>query len=503
MNNIKNRIKILAASCCLLAAASCSLDKEPLSEYVIGTASDVDSIQFQTREEIHAKYQDIYRLLNERQESWYLDYLLVNETHADNAYAGTTGAEVVPMETNSVDAANTCLARDWNCYLEDVAVANVIVNNIDKVPDPAFSETERRQWKAEARIFRAMIWFDMVRIWGNIPVVVDELPDITAENIEEVYPLYYPKQTPILDTYAQIISDLEEGAKDAPAVNPSDKSILSRSVAKALLAKVYAEKPVRNYAKVIEYCDAVIADGFTLVNDYADLFGMNDAGNEPRTRASSESILEVNYYSGNGNWVTWMLGRDLVNWDQNFTWAKWITPSRDLINAFLAENDQIRYKQSIVYYACSWSNYYPETNYPFAYKCRSAVSNIIKLRLADLLLLKAEALANMGDPAGAAALVNQIRSRVKLANLPASASASGESMLEAVLHERRLELAFEGHRWFDLVRYGKLQQVMNALNSRDEGRLKQANPFDENSELLPIPQTAIDQNTNLVQNKGY
>lgn len=69
--------------------------------------------------------------------------------------------------------------------------------------------------------------------------------------------------------------------------------------------------------------------------------------------------------------------------------------------------------------------------------------------------------------------------------------------------ERRLELAFEGQRWFDLVRYGKVESVMNTLNSRDPGRLSQRRVFDANSYLLPIPQTAIDLNTNLVQNLGY
>jgi hypothetical protein len=495
--------KIGVAGILILSLVSCSLDREPLSEGTVGTASGTDSIKYQTKEALSARYRDIYQRLIDRQEHWYLDYLLINETHADNAYAGTTGAEVVPMETNSLDAGNSCLARDWDRYLEDVAVANVVVNNVDKVPDPSLTEQERRQWKAEAKIFRAMIWFDMVRIWGNIPIVIDELPDIVAENIEEVFPLYYPAQTPVEDTYAQIIRDLEDGIQDAPATVSTDKSILSKSVARALLAKVYAEAPARNYAKVVEYCDAVLADGFTLVNDYANLFAMSDDGTEPRTRASSESILEVNYYSGNGNWVTWMLGRDLLDWDLSFTWAKWITPSQDLIDDFLAENDQVRYKQSIVYYDCSWNNYYPGSNYPFVYKCRSAVSNIIRLRLADIILLKAEALAHTGDLAGAAALVNQIRKRVKLADLPASATASKESMLEAVLHERRLELAFEGQRWFDLVRYGKVQEVMNTLNSRDARRLKQIYPFDDHSVLLPVPQTVMDQNSNLVQNPGY
>lgn len=140
------------------------------------------------------------------------------------------------------------------------------------------------------------------------------------------------------------------------------------------------------------------------------------------------------------------------------------------------------------------------------YKIRSEVNSIIKFRLADILLLKAEALANLGGTANlqeAAGLVNQVRNRAKLGNLAAAKTATSEALLDAILHERRLELAFEAQRWFDLVRFGKVESVMNTLNSRDPGRLPLRRLFDANSYLLPIPQTAIDLNTNLVQNLGY
>ncbi len=115
-------------------------------------------------------------------------------------------------------------------------------------------------------------------------------------------------------------------------------------------------------------------------------------------RNTKESILEAQFTSGAGNWCTWMFGRDLVNWNNNFTWAKWVTPSRDLISAFKQEGDEVRFKESIVYYDCNWSNYYPSDNYPFMYKCRSANSSIIKYRYADVLLLKAEALIMQDTP---------------------------------------------------------------------------------------------------------
>lgn len=492
----------------LVSFVSCSLDKDPLSEYSevnYGSTSE-DSLKYSTRSEMYSQYQAMYQLLKDRQEHWYLDYLLITETHSDNSYAGSTGAEVVPMENNSIDGSNSCLYRDWERYLADVAQANIVINYIDAVPDETLTQTERTQWKAEAKIFRAMIWFDMVRIWGNIPVVTEVGEDITSENIEEVYSTYYPSQSTTLETYAQIIQDLTDALSDAPDNNQSDKTVLSKSVAKVLLAKVYAEKPVRDYEKVLTYCNDVIDDGFSLVSDYKDLFGMNDAGTDARARSTTESILEINYSTGGSNWVTWMFGRDLLNWDSNFTWAKWITPSRDLISEYETEGDSIRMNESIVYYSCSWSNYYPSSKYPFMYKCRSGASSIIKLRLADIILLKAEALANLGGSANlsaAATLVNSIRTRAGLSDLTSSASSSQENMLTAILHERRLELAFEGQRWFDLIRYGKMETVMNSLNARDSGRLSLKRAYTENSELLPIPQSSIDLNTNLVQNPGY
>lgn len=86
-----------------------------------------------------------------------------------------------------------------------------------------------------------------------------------------------------------------------------------------------------------------------------------------------------------------MFGRNLSNWDESFTWAKWITPSRDLIRLYEEQGDTKRYNESVVWYDCGWSNYYPADHYAFMYKCRSAFNSIIYLRYADILLLKAEA----------------------------------------------------------------------------------------------------------------
>ncbi len=500
--------KLLVGGGLIVFLLSCSLDIDPISEYTeknYGQTSSTDSIKYKTKAEMLSQYESIYRKLRD-QEHWYLDYLMLTETRSDNSYGGSTGSQVVPVEDNSIDGGNSVIERDWPRFLRDVAQANTIIENIDKVPDNSLTPEERKAWKAEAKIFRALIWFDMLRLWGNIPVVTKEGIDITADNIEEVYPLYYPSQTDPQEAYAQVIQDLNDGIADAPANNPADKTKLTKSVARALLAKVYAEAPVRDYNKVIQYCDALEAEGFKLNPKYGDIWEMNAAKTDLKTRSTAESILEMNFFPGGGNWVTWMFGKDLLDPESNYAWAKWLTPTRDLIAAFENENDMIRYNESVVYYQAFWSNYYPASNYPFMYKMRSAVHSIIKLRYADILLLKAEALAQLGGAENlnqAEAIVNQVRARVLLPALPASAKASKEAMLEAVLKERRLELAFEGQRWFDLVRNEKVEEVMNSLNARDIGRLPLRRAYSKSSYLFPIPSTAIDLNTNLVQNPGY
>lgn len=486
---------------------ACSLAFDPIDTYSDVTEGFVEGeneVVFQNKAAVASHMETIYRQIRDRQEHWYLDLLLIAEAHSDNAYGGTTGAEVVPFENNTVDGGNSVITRDWTQYLVDVARANRLLENIDDVADPSLTESERKRFKAEAKIFRGMVYFEMVRLWGSVPLITTEAEDITAENIEDVYGDYFPAQASEEDVYRQIEKDLLEALPDAANNNPSDKTRFSKSVARALLAKVYAEKPIRDYAKVIQYADELAADGFDLVADFSDLFGTNAANNDAKARNTVESILEGQFFPGSGNWVTWMFGRDLSNWNSNFTWAKWVTPSRDLIRAYQAAGDEVRFNESIVYYETTWSNYYPASSYPFMYKLRSAFNSIIRLRYADILLLKAEAQIMGGsDLAAAADIIDRVRLRAGLPRLASNVRNNRDALLDALLNERRLELAFEGQRWFDLVRLDKVEDVMNAVYSQDPGRRPLVYPFDGNSYRLPIPQSAIDQNPNLIQNPGY
>lgn len=491
----------------VFAATSCSLDYDPVSEYsdvTEGITDEGKEVVFKDKAAVETQLQAIYERFKE-QEHWYSDKLLIAECHSDNAYAGSFGAEILPFENNSIDGTNTVLERDWTRFLNDVGLANKLVIYVDSVADKSLSETEINRYKAQGLIFRSMIFFEMVRLWGNIPVVTKVAPDITSENFKEVYPLYFPSQTPEIDTYKQIESDLLFAAQYAPDIDHSNKRLMTKTVARALLAKVYAEKPIQDYDKVIKYADEVAADGVDLVDDFSLLFGMNDEVTDVKARNTKESILEAHFVTGGGNWCTWMFGRNLLNWDEQFSWAKWVTPSRDLIKLYETEGDVERYKESVVYYECSWSYYYPSNNYPFMYKCRSSNSSIIRLRYADILLLKAEALIMKASPElGAAAdVIDKVRTRAKISKLSTSVKGNKESMLNALLNERRMELAFEGERWFDLIRLNKVEEVMNAVYAKDSGRRPKEWDFNQNSYRLPIPLSVIQTNTNLVQNEGY
>jgi hypothetical protein len=505
---MKNTIKWACAIAIILATGACSLDRNPLSDFseltIGGTDSTGTTVKFKDKAEMKTQYDVMYNQLtgNRGLETWTLDFLVFSDTHSDNSYRGATDAELTQLEQQKQDGINKNINRDWDNLFGIIGVANSVICNVDSVPDPLLTAAERKQWKAEGLILRSMVYFDMVRLWGEVPLVILEPPAITAANIEEVYPLYYPKRDSVEKIYRQIIMDLNTALEPggAPAISNINKFVFSKTVANALLAKIYAEKPFRDYTKVIQYC-AVVEKDVSLVPAYGDLFEVNASKTDAKYRNTSESIFEISF-AGGGNWLTWMFGVDIADANSTYNWAKWLTPSRDLIAAFEKAGDTERKKQTIINADVTWSNHYPSKGYPFMYKYRTRYQSVIKLRLADILLLKAEAYVEQGNLTEAASIVNQIRTRAKLPNLATAITSSKDLMAEAVLNERRLELAFEGQRWFDLVRTGKLFEVMNTLNSRDPGRLPQDLVTEETS-ILPIPQAQIDNNPSMNQNPGY
>jgi starch-binding outer membrane protein, SusD/RagB family len=456
------------------------LDKEPLSRL---TDKDIGEEGLTTAAQAEAflagAYADFYG------EYFMLDYFVIGDAQADNAYAGADNPANFQIDEYKIEAVNSNVARDWRYLYATIAKCNTILDNVGNITDAGLTETRRQQILGEASFIRAFMYFELVRQFGDVPLLIKEIAEIDLTKLDEIY----LSRSPASDVYAQIVADLETALTRVRTTAP-DKGYATRGAVNALLAKVYATIEPHDWNKVDQYCDAVISEGYSLLPEYDQLWDLSQEN-------SSESIFEINCYGWDtgGNWGVFMFdGTD---------WKKFNTPTNDLVKAYDNEGDLIRKNSNIRFEDVTgkWPDrYWPLTTYPLINKYRdfNGTQNFILFRLADILLLKAEALNEMGDLDGAAALVDQIRTRVNLDSTPASTQAE---MRLAIEKERRLELAFEGHRWHDLKRTGRAIDVMNGLKDGNGNSLGYA--LDENRLLWPIPQAERDKNDKLTQNEAY
>ena len=500
------KIYTILALASLIVLSSCDLNLYPETGYNEGNVTVDESAnesQYSTREDMKGLRDAIYSSwTKDIQEKGYLDWLVYAECRADNAYGGNPGTgELMAIEANTQDGENKNVVRDWDWYQGQVSNCNNIICNIDRIKeaDPTMTDKEYREWKSEAYCWRAWNLFQMSYLWGDIPLVNTIPPAITAENIEEVYDAYFPGRTAIADIYAQIISELEYACENAPDTDPANKHLFTKAFAHGMLARIYAEATARDWSKVAQHCAAVEGMGYKLVDDYAQMWAYDEAD---AVRNTSESIFEITWSKSNGNWVWMMFHRNAYNPDDSYSWIKWITPSRDLIAAYDAEGDTERKNACIVYDEAIWSNYYPGDAYAFMHKVPTNASSIILMRLGEIYLLHAEALAMTGDLAGATEYVNKVRTRAGIKTI--AVPSSQEAMIDAILKERRLELAFEGFRFFDLLRHGfeRTKAIHDAMPQQDS-YWQPRFPLTEETVFMPIPQTALDNNPSLVQNPGY
>lgn len=419
----------------------------------------------------------------------------IGDCMSDNCYIGGDGVSEEQLDNLTVSATNSVIATSWSQFYAIVGSATNVIENVKLMDSSLIDDATRAQIIADAKFARAWVLFDIVKYWGDAPLTLQLIPSITVDNIDKWYPIMYPSRTSEEEIYAQIISDLDENTiKNLPSKS-SGAFCGTQGAAYGLLAKIYAtmgKKSERNYSKVVDMCDNVIKQGYRLVPDFESLWTVDG-------KFSSESIFEM-YFSDAAeqhNWAYWVLLTD-VSGDVVVSWRRYCTPTQDLVAKFDKEKD-VRYKSSIYWTAVPYDTYWPAKNYPLAYKIRQKESDIILLRLADILLLKAEALVELNRPKEALIIVNDIRNRAGLSGLSLSLSVA-EARL-AVENERQLELLFEGQRWWDLIRNERMEEVMKLAHDKN-GNLR----FSEIPAWrakLPIPQAQIDINERLTQNIGY
>jgi hypothetical protein len=482
---------ILLSALGVLAMTGCTklLDTKPITQVVTPAKND-SSISSTTAE---ALMQGMY---GEFKGSGYgpgiefnvLDRITNGDVISDNCYAGGDNPDNMALDLFSYNALNGNIARDWSdCYYVIGKINNAIAE-IEPSTNPSLTVTRKNEMLGECRFMRAFEYFDAVRLWGNIPIVLTP-PDAT--NSETLIKTSGGLQSPPDTVYQAILSDLWYAKSTVSEVGANaSKYIVSKGAVDALLAKVYATMSPAKWDSVAYYCDQVMPK-YSLLPNYSDLWDINNKNN-------SESIWEIQYdgYSSSvGNWIPSQFIGD--------GWKKFETPTNDLVNTFTAEHDNVRLNASIAFVTYGWPDQYwtVPTNYPVLSKYtdpNNGYNNMYMLRLADILLLRAEAYNAQGDVADAATVVNQVRARV---GLPAIPAANPGDMALAIEKERRLELAFEGQRWYDLLRTGRALDVMNAQKDGAGNSLNYNVPAYKL--LLPIPQTQLDLNPLLIQNPGY
>lgn len=475
----------------IVALQACEdfLDIKPKTYGIPIKNTSADSVIYKTADEAEAALGGTYA--DFKNEYFELDYFVNGDAQADDAYAGADNPDNFQIDDYKIIATNRNVSRDWVYLYSTIGKANRIVNNVPKVTDPALTAARKTEMVAEASFIRAFCYFQIVQLWGDAPLQLKDLKTLSPETFPDVYEQVFPPKVPAEEIYAQIILDLEAAVAGAPTT-AANKGIATKGAANAMLAKVYATREPHDWEKVNDYCQAVMDGGYSLLPEYDQLWD-NEHEN------SSEAIFEINYFGGSvdHNWGTQMF--------RGLDWKKFNIPSNDLVAAFDAEGDDIRKDASIIFLDVTgkWSdNHWPQNQYPFLNKYRHFISpsdqNYIFLRLADIMLLKAEALNELDDLAGAKALVDQIRDRVDLNPTPAN---SKDAMRLAIEKERRLELAFEGHRWFDLRRTGRAITVINAVKDGEGDPL--GYNLTEARLIWPVPQAELDKNVNLSQNPGY
>ncbi|MBP9134675.1 MAG: RagB/SusD family nutrient uptake outer membrane protein [Saprospiraceae bacterium] len=479
---MKNLLYFISFLSMGLGLTSCDsfLDKEPLSQ-IIDESADTASVY--TGADAETGIAAVYSGMKTSQsELFFLDHYVNGDAQSDNSYAGADNPDNFQIDDYKISSTNRNISRDWKYFYGLIGTCNGV---IERTPKAVGLDAARRdEIIGEASFMRGYLYFGMVQLWGGVPIVTKPVPEITSDNFAEVYSILYPDSKTQDEVYTQIITDLTTAVNQAPTAYGPTKMRGTKAAAHAILAKVYATRQPADWNKVSEHADAVIASGFTLLPAFEQLW-------DGQHENSAESIFELDCIGGatGSNWGSSMfVGKD---------WKKFNTPTHDLVDLFDAEQDMVRKNSSILFQKItSWTDVnWDISNYPFCYKMRNTngTQNQILLRLADILLLKAEALTELGQldaASGAQYYVNLIRSRAKLA--PTTAT-TADALRTAIAKERRLELAFEGHRWYDLKRTGKAIETMSALGYT----------INENKLLFPIPQGERDKNINLKQNPGY
>ena len=498
---MKKYISLIFAGFLLM---SCNLDKYPYSEVA---AADYVKDEASVNNLVIGAYNGLYdAVLNE----W-----AVTELRSDNVRMRvnkSTSNEtklIEQLDQGTILSANSWVQDHWDAIYSAINRANSIFPVLDVVADDA----KRANFEGEARFIRAYMYFNLVRLWGPVFLVTRKTGADEAR---------FMQRSPVEDVYALIESDLNaivDGNLLPEARTGADLGRADMKAAKSLLAKVHmtAYKPSsEKYALAKTLLSEVIAScgnprsGSELV-PYDRVFATDNECN-------AELIFVVRYRSGNlgiGSPFTTLFaplnnaGNVAVGSPKHYNY-----PTDNLLSAYNANPGDLR-KDVVLQegYMNHTTGLYVNDRYCNKFIDKNMVNEWDAetdwpvIRLADVMLLYAEASNELAGPSEDALVpLNAVRERAGLPAYTLASLPSKYEFREAVRNERRLELAMENQRWFDLLRWGTATSVVNDFIKNEAFYSAYdyvVNPIAEWQTLLPIPLSVTNINKEVAQNPGY
>ncbi|QCR22251.1 RagB/SusD family nutrient uptake outer membrane protein [Pontibacter sp. SGAir0037] len=491
---------ILPAIACTLTLTGCGddfLDRQPLGRY---TEDDLTSGSLESQ--VFAAYAG---LRNEGVGG--LPFIAVHNIRSDDADKGSSVSDGIDAE-NIFD--NFQYNKDfwlinnyWTGHYNLISLSNNVITAANELENPDQATLVNR---AEAKFLRAYAYFNLVRAFGEVPLINFRVTEESQANV--------PKST-VAEIYAQIDADLQEASAVLPASwDARFTGRLTNYAAHALHAKTYLYR--QNWGAALTSAKMVIGGPYSLNASYEGIF--RETGEN-----SSESIFEIQaIYTQNltnlGVAYAQVQGvRGAGVWDLGWGWN---TPTESLAAAFEAGDPR---KDATLLYSGRVNQPYGETvpaataTVPRPYwnkkvytdpRIRQEVANrfgqwmnVRIIRYADVLLMAAEAANELGgaqNTADALSYLEMVRARARGNNsnvLPEVTTTDQVELREAIRHERRVELGMENERFFDLVRWGVDVEVLHAAGKTG---------YQVRNRYLPIPQPEIDRSGGvLVQNPNY
>ncbi len=377
-----------------------------------------------------------------------LTYLLFPDLQGGNIRWTGTFTDWGQASTRTILTDNASVTNCWRQIYYAINATNNLIKQVPLISDPSFSD--QNTILGEAYFLRAYHYFNLLRYWGGVPLVTE--PTVDIDNTS------YPARATLADTYAQVFSDLNKAITLLPKT--SSVARVNLYAAYALKSRIHLYR--QEWQSSIDAANLVAAAGsYKLVTTFSDIWAIQN---------TSEAIWEINFNTTDKNSLAFYL------FSSSLGGRNEVRPATGLASAYTAVDARIikttDYNKQIKYYRVSTGDDHP-----------------IPFRYAEILLNQAEAYNELGQTSTAYGLVNQIRTRAGIGVAAASLQTDQAGLRDEIFLQRRLELAIEGHYFFDLVRTGRASKVLANWNA--------------NQALWPIPFREIQANSSLVQNPGY